>query len=115
MNAYNLRNNRKLSHNVAVADSLLKRLKGLLGRNEMLQGEALLIKPCMSIHTFLMKFPIDVIFLDKRSRVIAAIRNLQPNRLTALYLRATSALELPAGILDATDTKVGDEIEIEIT
>jgi len=112
MNACNLRNGRKLSHNVSVADSLLKRMKGLLGRSEMLQGEALLIKPCMSVHTFLMKFAIDVIFLDKRNQVIAAKRNLQPNRLTGLYIKATSALELPAGSLDATDTKVGDEIEI---
>jgi uncharacterized membrane protein (UPF0127 family) len=112
MKAFNIRNSKELSNNVAVADSLLKRMKGLLGKEEMLNGEALWIKPCMSIHTFLMGFPIDVIFLNRRNQVIAAIRNLKPNRLTKLYLKSSSVLELPAGVFDATDTRVGDEIEI---
>ena len=112
MKVTNLRNGKELSNNVIVADSLLKRMKGLLGKSEMSVGEALLIKPCMSIHTFGMRFPIDVVFLNKRSKVIALIKNLQPNRITRLYLKATSVLELPAGVLEAKDTKVGDEIEI---
>ena len=78
----------------------------------MQAGEALWIKPCMSIHTFFMKFPIDVIFLNKRNQMIAAKRNLKPNRLTRLYPKAISVLELPAGVLEATDTRVGDEIKI---
>lgn len=112
MKACNLRNGKELSNNVIVADSLLKRMKGLLGRSEMLAGEALWIKPCMSIHTFFMKFPIDVVFLNKRNRVVAVIKNLQPNRMTRLYFKAVSVLELPAGIIEATGTEVGDEIEI---
>jgi uncharacterized membrane protein (UPF0127 family) len=112
MNAYNLRTGKELSNNVVLADSLLKRMKGLLGRREMPAGEALWIKPCMSIHTFLMKFPIDVAFLDKKNRVIVAIKDLQPNRATRLYLQAASVLELPVDVLEATDTEVGDEITI---
>jgi uncharacterized membrane protein (UPF0127 family) len=112
MKAYNLRTGKELSNNVAVADTLLKRMKGLLGKSTMLTGEALLIKPCISIHTFFMKFPIDVIFLTKRNHVITVIRNLKPNRLTRLYPKAVSVLELPAGVLQVTDTGVGDEIEI---
>lgn len=112
MKAYNVRNSKELSNNVAVADTLLKRMKGLLGKKEMLNGEALWIKPCISVHTFFMKFPIDVIFLDRRSRIIAAISNLKPNHITRLYLQAASVLELPEGVLEATDTKVGDEIDI---
>ena len=113
MKACNLRNGKELSNNVVVADSLLKRLKGLLGRSEMLAGEALWIKPCMAVHTFLMKFPIDVVFLNTKNRVIAVIRNLQPNRITRLYLKSASVLELPASVLESTDTRVGDEIEIQ--
>src|SRR4030042_2198541 len=90
MKAYNVRNSKELSNNVAVADSLLKRMKGLLGKKEMLDGEALWIKPCISVHTFFMKFPIDVLFLDKRNRVIATISNLQPNRITGVYFKSTS-------------------------
>jgi uncharacterized membrane protein (UPF0127 family) len=113
MRACNLTNGKELSTaNVVVADSLFKRMKGLLGRSEMLAGEALWIKPCMSVHTFFMKFPIDVVFLNKRNRVIAVIKNLQPNRMTRLYFKAVSVLELPAGTLTATATGVGDEIEI---
>jgi len=108
----NLRNGREISNNLAVANSLLKRMKGLLGKTEMKAGEALLIKPCMSIHTFFMRFPIDIIFLNKRNKVIALIKNLKPNRLTRLYPSAASVLELPAGTLNTTDTRVGDDIEI---
>jgi len=112
MKAYNVRNSKELSNSVAVADSLLKRMKGLLGKKEMLNGEALWIKPCISVHTFFMKFPIEVVFLNKRNQVIATIRNLQPNRITGFYFKSTSVLEMPAGVLEATDTRVGDEIEI---
>ena len=112
MIACNLRNGKELSNDVTLADTLLKRMKGLLGKTEMLAGEALWIRPCISIHTFLMRFPIDVIFLNKSNQVIAAIKNLKPNRLTRLYPKAVSVLELPAGILQVTDTRLGDEIKI---
>ena len=112
MKACNLRNGEGLSNNVIVADSLFKRMKGLLGKSEMLSGEALWIKPCMSIHTFLMKFPIDVVFVNKKNKVIAVIKKLKPNRMTRLYPKAASVLELPAGTLEATGTEVGDDIEI---
>lgn len=107
-----MRNGKELSNNVTVADSLLKRMKGLLGRRELPVGEALWIKPCVSIHTFWMKFPIDVVFMNERNQVIVAIRNLQPNRITRLYPKAASVLELPAGMIEVTATEVGDDIEI---
>ena len=112
MKAYNVRTGKELSNNVALADDLLKRMKGLLGKSTMPNGESLWIKPCISVHTFLMRFPIDVIFLNKRNQVIAAIRNLRPNRVTRLYPKAVSVLELPVGILQVTDTREGDEIKI---
>jgi len=87
-------------------------MKGLLGRKEILEGEALWIKPCMSIHTFLMRFPIDVVFLNKKNHVIAVNKTLQPNHITGFHLMAASVLELPAGTIEATSTVVGDKIEI---
>jgi uncharacterized membrane protein (UPF0127 family) len=113
MTALNIRNGKQLADNVTVADNLFKRMKGLLGENEMHAGEALWIKPCISIHTFFMKFPIDVLFLDRKNHTITAISSMQPNRLTWFYPKAASVLELPAGTLDATDTRVGDEIQIK--
>ena len=112
MRACNLRNGRELSNNVMIANSLIKRMKGLLGQKEMKAGEALWIKPCMSIHTFGMKFPIDVIFLNKKNEVIAIKKNLRPNRLTRIYFSSVSVLELPAGTIDVTATEIGDKIEI---
>jgi len=88
-------------------------MKGLLGRRELREGESLLIKPCKSIHTIGMRFPIDVVFLDKKNNVIIVRTSLPPNRMTGIYLNAASVLELAAGTLAATDTGVGDRIAID--
>ncbi len=113
MRAFNTRTGKELSVDVKVADTLFTRMKGLLGKKELPQGEALWIKPCFSVHTFFMRFPIDVLFLNKQNQVIAAITNLAPNRLTRLYPQSFSVLELPIGTIDAAETAIGDKIEIE--
>jgi uncharacterized membrane protein (UPF0127 family) len=112
MKAVNLNNGNELATNVIVADTLFARMKGLLGKAELRNGEALWIKPCFSVHTFFMKFPIDVLFLNKKNQVIAAVSNLTPNRMTRLYPQSFSVLELPSGTIVASNTEVGDEIEI---
>jgi len=112
MIAVNLRTHKELATEVKVADTLFTRMKGLLGRKELPFGEALWIKPCFSVHTFFMKFPIDVIFLNKKNQVIAAVSNLTPNRMTRLYPQSFSVLELPTGTIAASNTEVGDEIKI---
>lgn len=112
MQATNLRTGKVLATNVKVADTLFTRMKGLLGKKELPQGEALWIKPCFSVHTFFMQFPIDVLFLDRQNHVIASIPDLTPNRLTRLYPKAFSVLELPAGTIDANFIEIGNQIEI---
>ena len=113
MKAINIRTHKELANNVRVADNLFTRMKGLLGKKELLEGEALWIKPCFSVHTFFMKFSIDIVFLNKTNQVIAAVSNLTPNRMTRLYPQSFSVLELPTGTIDASNTEVGDEIKIE--
>ena len=113
MKATNLRTGRELATNVRVADTLFTRMKGLLGKKELPQGESLWIKPCFSVHTFFMKFPIDVIFLNKTNQVIAAVSNLTPNRMTRLYPQSFSVLELPPGTIVADNIQIGDQLEIE--
>jgi len=71
-----------------------------------------LLKPCNGIHTFGMQFAIDVIFLDRKNRVVAVTNDMQPNRLTRIYLHAASVLELPVGTIEATATAIGNEVEI---
>ena len=112
MRAINLRNNKELSLNVTMACSLFERMKGLLGREKLEPGESLWIKPCNSIHTIGMKFPIDVAFLDKNNIVVKVKNNLPSNRISGIYFRASGVLEFPAGTLQETNTQVGDRIEI---
>jgi uncharacterized protein len=112
MNASNGRNKKELSSNVVVAAGLIKRMKGLLGRKELDRGESLWLRPCKSIHTIGMKFSIDVVFMDDKNIVVVVKEGLRPNRMTFLYPRAVSVLELTSGTLAATDTRVGDRINI---
>jgi len=112
MIAVNLRTHKELATEVKVADTLFTRMKGLLGRKELPFGEALWIKPCFSVHTFFMKFPIDVIFLNKKNQVIASVSNLSPNRMTRLYPQSFSVLELSVNTIEGTETELQDLIEI---
>jgi len=92
-----------------VADSSVKRRRGLLGRDSLRRGEALWIAPCEGIHTFWMKFSIDVVYLDRNKRVLKIRPAIPPWRLS-LCLRAHSVLELPAGIIQETGTVRGDQL-----
>jgi uncharacterized membrane protein (UPF0127 family) len=70
-------------------------MRGLLGRSELPVGEGLLLKPCGSVHMFFMRFPIDVVFLDRELTVVGVVPELRPWR-TAGRRGAKAALELPA-------------------
>jgi uncharacterized protein len=95
-----------------VADSILSRMRGLLGRSELPPGEGLLIRPAPSIHTFFMRFPIDAVFLDRESRVIAVMPDLRPWRMAARR-GAKSVLELPAGEAARRGLRSGDVLRLE--
>jgi uncharacterized protein len=71
-------------------------MRGLLGRDGLAQREGLLIKPCGSVHTFFMRFPIDVVFLDRELSVVAVRPDVPPWR-TARARGAKVVLELAAG------------------
>ncbi len=112
MKAVNLNNHRELAANLVATRNMFGRIKGLLGKDSLPPGEALLIKPCNGIHTFGMRFPIDVIFLDRENHVVAVSENLRPNHVSPLHFRARSVIELPAGTIEATATAIGDEVGI---
>lgn len=99
-----------LADRAMAADTSQKRRTGLLKHEALPEGEGLWIVPCEGVHTFGMKFPIDVIFLNKR-RVILKIRKNMPRRRMSLCLRAHSVLELTAGMADKTGTEPGDQLE----
>jgi uncharacterized membrane protein (UPF0127 family) len=104
--------NTVLGRTVDVADSSSKRRTGLLKHNRLAPGEGLWIVPCESVHTFFMKFPIDLIYLDKK-RKVRKVRNTVPAWRLSACLSAHSVLELPAGTAVETGTQAGDLLEIE--
>jgi len=101
-----------LGENVEVAETSATRMKGLLGRDGLAKGEGLWIVPTEGVHTFRMRFAIDLVFLNKKKRVTKVVPRLKPSRM-AISWRANSVLELPAGVAEETLTEVGDEIEIQ--
>ncbi len=112
MKIFNKTKDALLADVVVLADSFSLRMKGLLGRTDMARGEALIIKPCDSIHTFFMRFAIDVIFIDSGHKVILAISCLRPWRLSPICWKAKLAIELPCGVIKDSRLEKGDEISI---
>jgi uncharacterized membrane protein (UPF0127 family) len=95
-----------------VADRMLSRMRGLLGRKGLEPGEGLLIRPAPSIHTFFMRFPIDVVFLARDGNVLKVSPNVGPWRMRSCH-RAVAVLELAAGEAELRGIKVGDRIDKE--
>ena len=108
----NLTRQTTLASYVQVADNPLKRMKGLIGKLGLAQGYALLIPGCNSIHMFFMKFPIDVVFVDKANKVAGLSKNIKPFELSPVFWKSSCAIELPAGTIEATQTQLNDELTI---
>ncbi|MFF1721370.1 DUF192 domain-containing protein [Streptomyces sviceus] len=94
-----------------IATSYRARTKGLLGRDGI-EG-ALLLSPAGSVHTFRMRFPIDVAYLDRRLRVIA-VRTMKPGRLGLPRVRSRHVLEAEAGAMEGWGVRVGARVEIVV-
>jgi len=97
---------------VFFADSPLKRMQGLLGKKSLGISEAMIIKPCNAVHTFFMRFPIDVLFVDKHNKVVKLIANLPSFRLSPICFSSQFVIELPAGTIQTTRTTLGDQLAI---
>ncbi len=93
-----------------VADRPLARMKGLLGRRTLPSDEGILLRPCASVHTFFMRFSIDVVFLDAEQTVVKITPSLAPWR-TAGCRGAKAVLELAAGECERRGLEVGDRLE----
>ena len=102
-------NGRIVCESCLVADRPFGRMKGLLGRRSLQSGEGLLLRPASSVHTFFMRFTIDVVFLDRDLRVLSIARDLRPWR-AAGRPGARAALELPAGECERRGLQPGDSV-----
>jgi uncharacterized protein len=92
---------------VDVAATRATRRRGLLGRESLGATEGLLLSPCKAVHTVGMRFPIDVIFIDRDGRAVRIVPALAPWRI-AMSARAKAVIELAAGQAAASDIQVGD-------
>ena len=99
-----------LATQARVAASMISRMVGLLGRRLLEDGEGLVILACRSIHTFFMRFAIDVVFTDGTWTVLRIHEAVQPWRVTAPVWGAAAAIELPAGTAGKCRLQVGDRL-----
>lgn len=93
------------------ATSIPGRMRGLLGGPGLGPGEGLLLSPCKQVHTFGMRFPIDVVFCDRGWRVTHVVRGMKPGRVSRVEWRARCAIELSAGAASAVQP--GDRLVLE--
>jgi uncharacterized membrane protein (UPF0127 family) len=107
----NRRNGAILASRITTAFDSQSRRTGLLKHTSLPDGEALVIAPTNGIHTFFMKFPIDVVFVARDGRVLKTRPNLGPWRV-AICWRAHAVVEVPAGALGRTDIAPGDVLEV---
>ena len=114
----NLNNGSTLADNIKVAGTFWGRLKGLMFKSGLAKGECLIIRPCNIIHTFGMRFALDIIFAAERSEavyeVVHVTENIKPYRIGTLVPEADCVLELPAGTVKTSGTKVGDQLVGEL-
>ncbi|GAP63716.1 hypothetical protein ARMA_2139 [Ardenticatena maritima] len=102
-----------LCHRARRADSFGSRLRGLMFRRSLVPEDGLLLVPDWSIHTFFMRFPIDVLFLDTDWRVLSAYPSVPPWRVGPVHRGAYAVLELPPGTIARTNTHVGDSLSLQ--
>ena len=100
-------------NNVKSAKKISHRMIGLLKHSHLPQDEGLWILPCHSIHTFFMRFSIDVVFLDDTHKVIDLYHSLRPYKLSRFVPKARSVIEMSSGILHQYNVKLGDHITLQ--
>ncbi|MCZ8521581.1 MULTISPECIES: DUF192 domain-containing protein [Paenibacillus] len=113
MKLVNLDTEEILASDLRSAQTFVQRLQGLMFSKELPAGTGLHIRPCRSIHTFFMRYAIDVLYLDEALVIVGMQESLQPGRIGPLIPKAQSVIELPAGSLGQTRTKNGQAVSIQ--
>ncbi len=92
-------------------DSVSRR-RGLLGRDAMREGSALIIAPCQAIHTFRMRFAIDVVFADRHGTIVKSTNAASDPAGSRAHSAAFAVIELPVGAIDRSQIRVGDSLDL---
>jgi len=94
-------------------DTFFKRFKGLMGRKSLSDNQGFFLKPCRSIHTCQMRFPIDVLFLSKEGIVLEIVQSMPPWQLKTAPKQADSTLELAANMAKTYGLAIGDKLVLQ--
>ncbi len=104
-------NGKVLLKNVLMTESFFERSVGLMLKKEIpSEADGLLIRPCNSVHTFFMHFPLKIIFLNSKNKVIKIVNKMPPWRISAIYFRASQVLEISSET--SIEISVGDTLEV---
>ena len=98
---------------IEIADSPISRSLGLIGRKDFRDYNGMLLKNANAIHTFFVRFPIDVVFLDRDFKVLKFVEKLSPFHFSPIVWKAKHTLELPQNSIKNHSLKVGDKIDLE--
>lgn len=109
----NERTARPIATAVELAATSDTRRRGLLGRDSLDAAAAMIIAPCSSVHTFFMRFPIDIVFVNRDGTVRKIVRNVRPWRIAG-SLGAYATIEMAGHALDAHDVGIGDRIAVKL-
>ncbi len=102
-----------IAKKVEIANTSISRMIGLMFSKNIGDRDGLLITPCNSIHTFFMRYDLDIVFLSKDNKVVKVIRNMKPWRMTWMYFKASKVLEMTGGTLP-TEIQKGDELIMDV-
>ena len=94
---------------VSLTSNALERMRGLLFRPQLKAGQALLIRPCSSIHMFGMRYALDILYLDKEFKVMKIVESIQPNRMS-MCKGADMVIEMPTGTLANSEITISSEL-----
>ena len=107
----NTRSNHIVAHTLLTAFDSESRRRGLLKHDSLAEGTALIIAPSNAIHTFWMRFAIDVAFVSREGRVVKLRAAVAPWRVAAAW-RAFAVIEMAAGAFEKSDTRPGDLLRV---
>ncbi len=113
MKIINLNKNCVLAEEVFLADNFFARLRGLLGFKSLDKNQSMILRPANSIHTFFMRFSIDVLFVGRDNKVVKIVKHMKPFKITSICSGSKSVIELPAGVIDLTETSVDDILQVQ--
>jgi len=107
----NSRSGQLIATRLELAADSESRRRGLLGRDALAEEAAFIIAPCNAIHTFFMRFTIDVVFANRQGQVVKLCRHLKPWRI-GVGLKAFAAIEMAAGSIERTGITKGDRLAV---